>query len=610
MYNVELLIIGGGPAGLSAASEATRAGVKTLLIDEAIEPGGQLIKQTHKFFGSEKQYAGVRGIHITRKLLDEINSKNFKLLSLTSAVSYFEDGVVGIIKQDKEFEKVKADRILIATGASEKLLAFPGSDLPGIYGAGGVQTLMNVYGVRPGYKVLMVGAGNIGLIVSYQLIQAGVEVVAIIEGLNRVGGYDVHAKKIQRLGVPILLSHSIKEAKGTDCLQSVIIGEVDENWKFKQGTEKELIIDTLCLAVGLNPSTEILWQADCEMKYIAELGGSLAVHDENMKTSNPNIYVAGDSAGISEASSAMVEGRIAGLNIAESLDKKIDNYDKKMRVLSTQLYNLRKGTTGEKVQAGKLRLRGEERTISMMKVRIPKIEISEERQKSRPYVIVECYQDIPCNPCEPSCKFDAIKIGSQITNLPVLDPEKCNGCMNCISLCPGLAIFGVDYSYNDKYAVLTIPYEMLPLPEKGEFVFATDREGKIVMKSEVIRVIKSPFPNMTHKVSIAVPKELISKVRGFTVSNSESPVICRCEDILEDEILDLINQGYVTFDELKRFLRVGMGPCQGRTCRPLILNMIKKITGKRISELNPGTFRSPAIPIKFSSIKTEEKKND
>lgn len=606
MYKVPLLIIGGGPAGLAAAAEATKAGVEVLLLDEAMGPGGQLIKQTHKFFGSEKQYASVRGIHITEKLLEEIHQENFTLKSSTTAVSYFEDGVIGIVENENEFSKVEADSVLIATGASEKVIPFPGGDLPGVYGAGGVQTLMNTFGVKPGHKVLMVGAGNIGLIVTYQLIQAGVEVVAIIEALNRVGGYDVHAKKVQRLGVPILLRHSIKEARGKDKVESVVIGELDDNWQFKSGTEREILLDTVCLAVGLSPSSELMWQADCEIEYIPELGGFVAVHDEDMKTTNPRIYIAGDCAGISEASSAMVEGRIAGLNISRDLGHEPDNYNDLIKDFKAQLNSLRQGTTGEKVMAGKMRLRGEEKTLTMMKTRIPEVEVSKERRQARPYVIIECFQDIPCNPCEASCKFQAITIGDSITNLPVLDPDKCTGCLNCISYCPGLAIFGVDYSYSDKEAVIILPYEMLPVPDKGDVVYATDREGTIRCESKVIRVIKSPHPNLTHKVSITVPRDLVGDIRGFVTANAEDPVICRCEDIKESQIVDLINQGYSTFDELKRFLRVGMGPCQGRTCRQLILNLIKKHTGKSVSQQNPGTFRPPVIPIKFSSIKSEE----
>jgi sarcosine oxidase, subunit alpha len=132
--------------------------------------------------------------------------------------------------------------MIIATGASEKFLGFPNNDLPGIYGAGAVQTLMNVYGVKPGNNVLMVGAGNIGLIVSYQLMQAGVNVEGIVEAAPRIGGYLVHASKIRRMGVPIYTSHTVKEAHGTDTLTGATIIQLDETWQPIPGTEKEWIL--------------------------------------------------------------------------------------------------------------------------------------------------------------------------------------------------------------------------------------------------------------------------------------------------------------------------------------------------------------------------------
>lgn len=159
--------------------------------------------------------------------------------------------------------------------------------LPGIYGAGAVQTLMNVAGVKPAEKVLMVGAGNIGLIVSYQLLQAGVEVAGIVEAAPRIGGYLVHASKIRRAGVPILTGHTVKEAYGKDKLEGVIVCKLDEKFQQIPGTEQDIPCDTLCLAVGLTPLTELCWQAGCEMAFIRELSGHVPLVDENLETTVP-----------------------------------------------------------------------------------------------------------------------------------------------------------------------------------------------------------------------------------------------------------------------------------------------------------------------------------
>jgi len=190
------------------------------------------------------------------------------------------------------------------------------------------------------------------LIVSYQLLQAGIKVEAIVEALPRIGGYLVHAAKIRRLGVPIYTSHTLKEVYGTDCVEKVVISEINKNFEFIPGTEKELKVDTVCLAVGLSPLSDLLWQADCQMEYIPELCGYVALRDDNMKTTKDKIYIAGDVSGIEEASSAMLEGQIAGLNAAVSLGYKCDNYKKQDEKLKAELKELRDNPLSEKIKIG------------------------------------------------------------------------------------------------------------------------------------------------------------------------------------------------------------------------------------------------------------------
>ncbi|HYE11765.1 MAG TPA: FAD-dependent oxidoreductase, partial [Patescibacteria group bacterium] len=209
MRTTELAIIGGGPAGLSAAISAASLGAKVILIDRSESLGGQLIKQTHMFFGSQKQYASIRGVDIAGILMKDLEKyqDNIEIMLDATVISVYEDGVIAV-EQNEKYIKIKPQSIIVATGASEKFLTFPNNDLPGIYGAGAVQTLMNVHGVAPGKNVVMVGAGNIGLIVSYQLMQAGINVKAILDASPKIGGYLVHASKIRRMGIPILTSHT------------------------------------------------------------------------------------------------------------------------------------------------------------------------------------------------------------------------------------------------------------------------------------------------------------------------------------------------------------------------------------------------------------------
>lgn len=140
---------------------------------------------------------------------------------------------------------------------------------------------------------------------------------------------------------------------------------------------------------------------------------------------------------------------------------------------------------------------------------------SEKRIKKGPVVIIECAEDIPCNPCETICPNGAIKVGFPITNLPELNEEKCSGCGKCIPICPGLAIFVLNYNFNEKESSLTIPYEFLPLPSKGEKVKCFDRNGKYVCKGEIVKVISPEKNNMTGLVTFSFPKRYYNVVRSF-----------------------------------------------------------------------------------------------
>jgi sarcosine oxidase, subunit alpha len=352
MMSIDIAIVGAGPAGLMAALQAAKAGASVLLIERATHLGGQLIKQTHKFFGSKAEYAGERGIDIARLLIGMVES-NAKIVVWENAVAlgYYDDGIL-TVQKNRQFVTVKPKKLIVATGAAEKTLAFPNNDLPGIYGAGAVQTLMNVYGVLPGKRLLMVGAGNIGVIVAYQLLQAGVEVAGIVEAGPRIGAYWVHAAKVRRAGVPIYTSYTVKEAYGTDHLEGVTISQLDAQWQQIAGTEQDIAVDGLCLSVGLMPLSEILWQAGCEMKYVPELGGYVPWRNQNLCTTQPDIYVAGDVGGVEEASSAMVEGKLAGLHAAFALGYTSEDFVNAEQETQEQLQALRSGPVGDKIRSG------------------------------------------------------------------------------------------------------------------------------------------------------------------------------------------------------------------------------------------------------------------
>jgi sarcosine oxidase subunit alpha len=162
----------------------------------------------------------------------------------------------------------------------------------------------------------------------------------------------VHAGKIRRLGVPIYTSHTIKGAWGNNRVEGATIMKLDENWQPLEGTEKDISCDLICVATGLKPTYELLYQIDCKMKFIPELGGHTPLRTRNMETSAEGVYVSGDSGGIEEASTAMVGGRVAGLSAAISLGHGGEEAENLREKEIKELEVLRSSPASARIRAG------------------------------------------------------------------------------------------------------------------------------------------------------------------------------------------------------------------------------------------------------------------
>ncbi|WP_326975508.1 NAD(P)/FAD-dependent oxidoreductase [Caproicibacter sp. BJN0012] len=358
----ELVVIGGGPSGMSAAIEAAKRGVKVLVVDANEKAGGQLFKQIHKFFGSRAHGAGVRGIDIGKKLLKEAEDLHVEVWLNSVAIGLFDNKQIavetGTDEKNKTVRIVEAEKIVIACGASENVVRFKGWTLPGVMGAGAAQTMVNVNRVLPGKRILMIGSGNVGLIVSYQLMQAGADVVALVEAAPKIGGYAVHAAKIARAGVPIYTRHTVLEARGEGRVKEATICEVDNKWQPVPGSEKTFEVDAIAIAAGLKPLVELAAMGGCKTKFDPILGGWAPIHDRNMESTCRGIYVVGDLTGVEEANTALEEGRLAGVAVAESIGKLAPEEAAKLKSETWERLNgLRSGPHGE------ARMKAKERQI-------------------------------------------------------------------------------------------------------------------------------------------------------------------------------------------------------------------------------------------------------
>lgn len=323
MRQCEVLVIGGGPAGLSAAIRAAKAGAQVVVVEANEKAGGQLVKQTHKFFGSKEHRAGIRGIDIVRQLIDECRELGVEMMLNSLVSGIYKDRTVAVDVQksltEHKFIRIQAKKLIISTGAAENAIRFPGWTLPGVMGAGAVQTMCNYHRVVPGRRMLMIGSGSVGLIVCYQLMQAGVEIVGIVEALPKINGYAVHASKLAREGVPIYTGYTITEALGTDHVTGATIAQVNPDWSTVPGSEITLETDIIACGVGLKPLIGMAHMAGCRLIFDKALGGWAPCHNRHMESTVPGIYVAGDTTGLEEASTAIEEGSLCGIAAAESL---------------------------------------------------------------------------------------------------------------------------------------------------------------------------------------------------------------------------------------------------------------------------------------------------
>lgn len=545
--HVPVLIIGGGPAGISAAIELGKRGVQTILIDDKQRLGGKLVLQTHRFFGSSKAvFAGTRGIDIASRLERELrNQKMVDIWLQSTALAVFSDQKVGILRNGEEYVLVVPQVLLVATGARERFLAFKGNTLPGVYGAGAFQTLVNRDLVRPSEKLFIVGGGNVGLIAGYHALQAGIGVVGLVEALPECGGYKVHKDKLVRMGVPIYTSHTVLSANGTDKVESVTIAKVDDKFRVVPGTEKSFECDSILIAVGLNPVNEFYIKA---------------------KEFGLNVFAAGDAEEIAEASAAMFAGKIKGLEICRALG--LEAIDVPQSWYETE--EILKSKPGENF--------AEE---------LPDLE-------GGVIPIIHCTQEIPCDPCTNLCARGLIYIDqSDIRHVPkfIGDATSCAYCERCLAGCPGLAITLVDSRTNPDMPLVSIPYEFTrDVIQQLDTVITEDTEGHELGSLEVVNVHARAPKDRTLIVTVQAPKAYANKIAGIRIQDSaitlpldnyvehitDDTIICRCERVTAGEIRALIRQGYRDMNELKIVTRAGMGACGAKTCNMMIHRLFQE----------------------------------
>jgi NADPH-dependent 2,4-dienoyl-CoA reductase/sulfur reductase-like enzyme len=334
---VEIAIVGAGPAGLAAALEASESGAEIVVIDEYGSPGGQFYKQIPAEFSlTRPTQTGRRdadGVEMIRRL-----QATHAELMLDTLVWDILDARTLVLYRNEGVEFLRAKRFIIAPGAQEVPIGFPGWTLPGVMMGGAAQGLLATQHILPGRRVVLAGVGPLQLKVASQFLEAGAEVVEILEAsekspisiANALRSWGHWSKmregmgywlKLQATRTPYRRRHVPVRVLGRAEMEAVVVARVDDDWRVVPGTERTLEADTLCLSYGFLPSLQLTSLLGCKLHYAERAGGWITWHDSNQQTSLEGVFVAGEAGGIGGAEVAEEEGRLAGIAAARSLGR-------------------------------------------------------------------------------------------------------------------------------------------------------------------------------------------------------------------------------------------------------------------------------------------------
>jgi NADPH-dependent 2,4-dienoyl-CoA reductase/sulfur reductase-like enzyme len=331
----DVLVVGAGPAGLAGAAVAARAGLSVLLVDERKMPGGQYFKQPSGQFATDEAKLDVQ-YRKGRKLIDEARRAGVEIRASTTAAAPFEDGLM--LSDQDGLTLVKPRRTLLATGASERAVPFPGWTLPGVMTTGAAQTFLRSDQIVPGQRVLIAGNGPLNLQLAAELLRAGVEVVALIEaapqpratdlgklmsmaaqGLDLVRDGIAYRARVALSRVPVIHGHAVIRAEGEGRVARIVIAPIGVDGTPDRLKERLFEADTLCVGMGFVPSSELARALSCQHTHDQRWRFMKPVRDETGRSSRHDVFVAGDGAGFGGARIAEVSGRIAAAQIVTDL---------------------------------------------------------------------------------------------------------------------------------------------------------------------------------------------------------------------------------------------------------------------------------------------------
>ncbi len=295
MKNYDIVIIGGGPAGLAAAVSAKKSGINSILILERDkELGGILNQCIHNGFGLHTFKEELTGPEYAQRFIDQAKELDIEYRLNTMVMDISHEKVVTAMNREEGLFEIQAKAVILAMGCRERsrgALNIPGYRPAGIYSAGTAQRLVNMEGLMPGREVVILGSGDIGLIMARRMTFEGAKVKVVAELMPYSGGLKRNIVQcLDDYGIPLKLSHTVVDIKGKERLEGVTLAEVDKNGKPIPGTEEEYSCDTLLLSVGLIPENELSRGMGVEMSRVT----SGPVVNESLETNIEGVFACGN----------------------------------------------------------------------------------------------------------------------------------------------------------------------------------------------------------------------------------------------------------------------------------------------------------------------------
>lgn len=292
---VDVLVVGAGPAGMAAAIAAWEAGVENLLVLEREQNMGGILRQCiHNGFGLHRFKEELTGPEYAQRDIDKVLELGIEVRTGTTVLSVDENRFVTAVSREHGVQLFEAGAIILAMGCRERprgALATPGTRCAGIYSAGTAQKFVNLEGYMPGKRVVILGSGDIGLIMARRMTLQGAKVLACVELMPYSSGLNRNIVQcLQDYDIPLYLSHTVIDIQGRERLSGVTVAQVDEKRQPIPGTEKHFDCDTLLLSVGLIPENELTQQAKVEMSPLTQG----AVVDDTLQTSREGIFACGN----------------------------------------------------------------------------------------------------------------------------------------------------------------------------------------------------------------------------------------------------------------------------------------------------------------------------